>query len=311
MILAGDCCRELAAFEAGTFDAIVTDPPYGLGMAAWDALPSAAMLAEWWRVLRPGAPLVAFGATRTFHRLFMAAEEQGFVIEDTVLWLHGEGFPKGKRLKPGWEPVMVARRPGAGELQIDAARSEAGRWPANVALDEGAAALLDEQSGEVGNGWAENYGERYAGEGRQYGGGSFGGGAFRGGTTYADAGGASRFFYCPKATQGERHAGLADGERNDHPTVKPIELMRWLMRLVAVPGSRVLDPCAGSGTTGCAAALEGIDFTGIELDEEMAAVARQRVEFWSEHREGVSVKARAEDAAARRRVASAGQESMW
>ena len=93
------------------------------------------------------------------------------------------------------------------------------------------------------------------------------------------AGGASRFFYCAKASRGERNAGL-DDERNHHPTVKPIALMRHLVRLVTPPGGVVLDPFTGSGTTGCAVALEGFAFVGVEMSEEYAEIARRRIAHW-------------------------------
>lgn len=75
-------------------------------------------------------------------------------------------------------------------------------------------------------------------------------------------------------------AGRNGNARNPHPTVKPIELMRWLCRLVTPPGGTVLDPFSGSGTTGCAAVLEGFDFIGFEQSDEFAEVARERIRHW-------------------------------
>ncbi len=91
-----------------------------------------------------------------------------------------------------------------------------------------------------------------------------------------DSGGASRFFYCPKASKDERDTGVEGG--NFHPTVKPIELMKYLVRLVTPPGGIVIDPFAGSGSTLIAAYHEGNNFIGIELSEEYCAIARQRIE---------------------------------
>lgn len=137
---------------------------------------------------------------------------------------------------------------------------------------------------------------------------------------HADAGGASRFFpsfapdqppffYCAKASRSERNAGLGDrpekpllwssgtknpgsfqaegthkAAQNPHPTVKPIALMRWLVRLVARPGALVLDPFTGSGTTGIAAAVEGCSFIGMDLDPEYLEIAAARIEHHSEAR---------------------------
>lgn len=120
-----------------------------------------------------------------------------------------------------------------------------------------------------------------------------------------DVGGASRFFYCAKASRRERNAGLEDFDRgeagrwnirgkwtnettpsaNSHPTVKPIALMRYLCRLVTPPGGMVLDPFAGSGSTGCAAAIDGFQFVGIEREKGYAEIARARIEHWESQRE--------------------------
>jgi hypothetical protein len=129
---------------------------------------------------------------------------------------------------------------------------------------------------------------------------------------YTDSGGASRFFYTAKASRGERNAGLEGFEeqtagvgdqrtsgdmnerlhrgerehvlrRNNHPTVKPIDLMRWLVRLVTPPGGTICDPFAGSGTTGIAAALEGFDFIGIEREAEYVEIAKARIAWWKPH----------------------------
>ena len=131
-----------------------------------------------------------------------------------------------------------------------------------------------------------------------------GGGGFMGKKWDAfdtDSGGASRFFYCAKASRSEREAGLreaglrevglgvgalSDGGRlgttgrNHHPTVKPIALMRWLVRLVTPPGGTVHDFFTGSGTTGCAAMLEGFDFVGCDREADYVEIARARIEFW-------------------------------
>lgn len=116
---------------------------------------------------------------------------------------------------------------------------------------------------------------------------------------YRNTGGASRFFYCAKASRTERDAGLGEFNKatteaidnphqrgktlrhNIHPTVKPIGLMRYLVRLVTPPGGIVLDPFAGSGTTGIAAVLEGARFLGIERNPDYVAIARARIRHWA------------------------------
>lgn len=175
-----------------------------------------------------------------------------------------------------------------------------GRWPANVALDEEAASILDRQSGRstsrVGKPRAGPHGAGW--------------GMTATGTEHDDTGGASRFFYVAKASRAEREAGLHDlgarfaptmGDgiggrehspdepaayvRNIHPTVKPVALMRHLVRLVTPPGGLVLDPFLGSGTTGIAATLEGFDFLGIEREAEYVPIIERRLAWWAEHGE--------------------------
>ena len=302
----GDCREAMATFHVSSVDAIVTDPPYGLAFMgkAWDhGVPGVPFWTDALRVAKPGAHLVAFGGTRTYHRLTCAIEDAGWEIRDCLMWLYGQGFPKGKaQLKPAWEPIVLARKAGPLWLNVDgcrvegavtsnplvrnaggysgglanqgptgAGRESVGRWPANVLLDEDAAAMLDEQSGTLTSGRLEPHhkkpGHSRIGtfEMRERTGepGSFGG----------DTGGASRFFYTAKASSGERHyAG-----KNSHPTVKPVDLMRWLCRLVTPPGGLIVDPFMGSGSTGVAAMSEGFRFLGIEQDAQWCDVARSRI----------------------------------
>jgi DNA modification methylase len=393
------------------------------------------------RVLKPGGHLLAFGGTRTYHRLACAVEDAGFEIRDCLAWLYGSGFPKsldvsksidkaagaerevvgvsphsanravtswhaaetahdrgrmgtvaegdrsltapatpeaerwqgwGTALKPAHEPIVLARKPlsgtvagnvlahGTGALNVDGCRigtdedrarpprtanaiygggngtnlteSEshpAGRWPANVCLDPEAAALLDEQTGTS----TSRIGKPREGANGD------GWGMTATGAEYGDSGGASRFLYVAKASSAERNAGLDGFEetqvrrlsggdfahnsgstasdkagatvRNVHPTVKPIELMRWLVRLVTPPNGLVLDPFTGSGTTGCAAVLEGFRFVGIEREPEYAAIARARIAWWSEHPDGMKLVERLEHERAQKALADAGQIGLF
>jgi hypothetical protein len=197
--------------------------------------------------------------------------------------------------------------------------------------------MLDEQSGELKSG--EGAVSRESGADRSGNTSSALGAESRPAGTemvsYGDRGGASRFFYCAKASRAERNAGLAGFEKqalnwssgaqgpgtfqstgtekaaqNFHPTVKPIDLMRWLVRLVTPPRGTVLDPFTGSGTTGCGAVLEGFNFIGIEREAEYTAIARARITFWAEHPDGLSLDAALVADRGRRAVAEAGQLSL-
>lgn len=327
----GDNREVLRTMADASVDSIVCDPPYELGFMGkrWDSTGIAYDVTLWTeclRVLKPGGHLIAFGGSRTYHRLAVAIEDAGFEIRDQIQWIYGNGFPKshnleddwkgwGTALKPAHEPAVLARKPlcgtvadnvmtwGVGALNIDGCRisgdpwhrndngigdpgmwaglgqqhyreqHSSGRWPANVIFDEAAAQVLDEQSGYAkSNGGIRNNKkvmDMFL----------LGKNPILALSPYHDSGGASRFFYVAKASKAEREAGLdSDSDRaNHHPTVKPIELMRYLVRLVTPKGGTVLDPFMGSGSTGCAAMLEGIDFVGIDITPEYVEIARRRI----------------------------------
>ena len=109
----GDCLDVLAAMPDASVDAIVTDPPYGLGFMgeAWDDLPPGLPWAvECLRVLKPGGHLLAFGGTRTWHRLACAAEDAGFEMRDSIAWLYGSGFPKSLDVSKAIDKAAGAER---------------------------------------------------------------------------------------------------------------------------------------------------------------------------------------------------------
>lgn len=308
-VFEADCLRVGEYLEPESIAAVVSDPPYGLSFMGhgWDAeVPGPAYWRAFLGVARPGALLLACGGTRTWHREACAVEDGGWEIIDSLAWLYGQGFPKAKsRLKPFYEPIVLARKPGPiRDLNIDACRIPAdrkgghtkktardqtrksgvalsmsagdpcdglGRWPANVVCDEEAASALDGQTGILTSGSSAGFlgeVERSVALGRKR-------AMIRPEAIYADSGGASRFLYTAKASKSERtHNGAVE---NLHSTVKPLNLMRWLVRLITPAGGVVLDPFCGSGTTLCASILEGFDVIGFENDPKSAATARARV----------------------------------
>lgn len=393
-IIQGDCRDVLKTLDAESVHAVVTDPPYHLtstnrgstpgSVAAsrdvfarvkaggfmgmkWDG-GDVALRPETWaevlRVLKPGGYLLAFGGTRTYHRLVCAIEDAGFEVRDMIAWLYGSGFPKGTdkakippefagfntALKPAIEPIVVARKPmigtlaenlqahGCGAMNVDGCRIEAagrplreldakdtnssvyvgrvnggagfqggsraigetdlGRWPANVVHDgsEEVLAAFPDAPGQMGNVTGD---EPSTPAKNVYG--TFSRSVAS--NLRGDRGSAARFFYCAKASRKDRNHGVEDmpekalnwssGEQNPgafqspntnrsaqnhHPTVKPTELMTWLVKLVTPPGGTVLDPFMGSGSTGRGAALGGFDFIGIEMDAEYLEIARGRIQ---------------------------------
>jgi site-specific DNA-methyltransferase (adenine-specific) len=270
-LLNGDCLDKLKELDNNSIDSIVTDPPYGLSFMGkkWDYdVPSVEIWQECLRVLKPGGHLLAFAGSRTYHRMVVRIEDAGFDIRDQIMWIYGSGMPKASNLKPAHEPIVLARKKGNTNLNINDCRLEIGRWPTNVIMDEEAGIILDKQSGiskssKRGSKYnkATEHTNTYTPAASDY----------RDDNTYDDEGGASRFFYCPKANKKDRDEG------NIHPTVKPTDLMKYLIRLVTPKGGIVLDPFMGSGSTGKAAMLEGMWFVGIEREKEYYEIAKQRV----------------------------------
>lgn len=146
-----------------------------------------------------------------------------------------------------------------------------GRWPANL-IHDGSDEVVELFPAQTGKSQGRG---AYASGGNVYGNGK-GLIASQPGNTgeligYGDSGSAARFFYCAKASKKDREDG------NNHPTVKPTDLMAYLVRLVTPPGGVVLDPFMGSGSTGKACAREGFDFIGCDLDPEFVEIARKRI----------------------------------
>jgi DNA modification methylase len=310
-LIEGDALMLLAKLPASSVDAIVTDPPYGIGFhhEAWDGADiyraasndgerlsdgeaftrwTRAWAAECRRVLKPGGHLLAFGAPRTFHRLTAGVEDAGLQVRDQLLWVYAQSVPKTRKLpggraamlKPAYEPILLARAPltgttmgnleewGTGALNIEAARVN-GYWPANLTLSHAPGCTEAQCTGDCPAGLLD---------------------AVRPDLL------PSRLFFCAKASKRERETGCYELplrtdqlysrpaprlRHNIHPTIKPVSLMRWLVALVTPPGGVVLDPFAGSGTTGVAAVMEDRMFLGIEREPEYVDIACARLTHWA------------------------------
>ena len=368
-------------------DAVVTDPPYHLtsivkrfgkeGSApaqfgtdgAYARASTGFMGKEWdggdiafdpmtWSLclglLKPGGHLIAFSASRNYHRMAVAIEDAGFEIRDQIMWIYGSGFPKshnigkqvgdedfgwGTALKPAHEPIVLARKPiseksiadnvlkwGTGGINIDGCRIEGNDavYPdtnpdfRDVGKQSKEAIGIDKLSfGQTQNVARKKVVRKSRSEDGVWT--NENSGMKAEGTEFADADPRGRFpanvmhdgleeswaryFYCPKVSKIERHGGLDSFEtkvgvngnkwtdqdyrrgdtkptterKNTHPTVKPVELMKYLCRLVTPKGGTVLDPFMGSGSTGMAAKDEGFDFIGIEKEREYYDIAEARI----------------------------------
>lgn len=409
----GNMLEMLDAIAPASVDAVVTDPPYELNFMnkGWDNS-GIAFNPDTWRkcyaVLKSGGYLLAFGGSRTYHRIACAIEDAGFEIRDCIIWLYGSGFPKsmniglaidklngvdnrtgnicgggvgsdaetniynlnngksklttnyaerratnkwagwGTALKPAYEPVIMARKPcegscianvikyGTGGINLDACRvgegtgelkevsypdirgdnynrgehdrmtlpaEDRGRHPSNVILTYGADDYEEVCGGmpdtKGGNGMRNdektnsNMRVPFADH--------------KSGDHYGDEGNAARYFYTAKASRRDRDEGLGAAElqaggtykfrtdgsldgkiptrKNTHPTVKPVDLMQYLVRLVTPEGGVILDPFNGSGSTGKAVMYENNDrganyqYIGIELTPEYLPIADARIRY--------------------------------
>lgn len=270
MILIGDCLDSMKGMDADTVDSIVTDPPYGISFLGWNwdkGVPAAVYWKEALRVLKPEGYLLSFSGAKTHHLMATAIESGGFEVVGQKMWIYGQGFPKGvdigrslakdgdhglaakwkgwsAALKPAHEPIVIAKNPQNKESKT-----------------------LE---------------------------------------------GLSDFFYCPKPSTAERNLGCSklkkknmagndslnfirqkqtgfmtdafyEEKLNYHPTVKPLSVMRHLVKAVTPSGGTVLDPFLGSGTTAMAAVLENLNYIGCELTEEYLPIINARV-AWAQAR---------------------------
>lgn len=264
-----DCMYMLERTDTASVDAVVTDPPYGMDIAGkkWDSsVPGVKIWREVLRVLKPGGLMIAASHAKTYHQLATVVELAGFEIVDMLFWTYGQSFPAGKNLGDEWqsllkrahEPWVVARAP-LPVVQVPGKRPGKTKKKA-LGIQEtydlhGTAGFRVVGNGQDGMKWASN--------------------AIK--SNKPDR--AERGLGLNPAAVQAGTGNLTADQPNAHPTVKPISLMRRIVRLVAEPGDIVMDPFAGSGTTGMACMSEGISFLGSEMDPASFDVFQQRVEF--------------------------------
>jgi len=237
------------------------------------------------KLMKPGGHLLAFSASRNYHKMAVAIEDAGFEIRDQLMWLYGSGFPKslnlgdgwGTALKPAHEPIVMARKLiegtnknnkekyGTGGINIDGCRIEG---------DTNLKTRVRKAGSEFGqnSGWNDHKNVDTIYDPSK---GRFPANVIHDGLKEDWA----RYFYCPKVSKSER------GEGNSHPTVKPIALMRYLCRLVTPKGGTVIDPFMGSGSTGIACKEEGFEFIGIEREKEYFEIAEKRISYSSQQKD--------------------------
>jgi len=393
-IIQGDCLEKLKDIPDNYIDAIVTDPPYGIGFMGkkWDSTGIAYNVELWkecLRILKPGGHILAFGGTRTYHRMASAIEDAGFEVRDMIEWVYSTGFPKslnigkaidkklgaernrikfaqsntwrekegrmdrqatipdnnpvtpeakqwngwGTALKPAHEPICMARKPlaektvaenvlkyGTGGINIDESRVETdgtprkggattngnlgwkpskeiytqGRFPANLIHDNSEEVRECFPESKSAGKYKEDKLNTFKPDKAMF---ALG---YQTNAYAGDSGNASRFFksiiYQAKASKSERNMGcenmdipeyrwnnagvcqqIKGRKGNFHPTVKPLKLMEYLVKLVSRENATVLDPFAGSGSTLIACKNLNRNYIGIEIDPEYIKIIKARL----------------------------------
>lgn len=306
-------CYGLKEVQDSSLDAFITDPPYGIGFQAYDwdkTLPKAEIWKTTLRKLKPGAFGLVFSSVRLMHRLMVALEDNGFLIKDVLFWAYLNGMPKSRNvgldidkklgvtsqvignynyvqgykkggaetytniknkakytpasdlgkqydgaglgIKPAYEPIILIQKPlekgltvadniiqyGTGALNLEATR---------VPYEKG-------EEGKVGHN-PHPKGRITANILR----------------TDAFEDGYDKFFLVPKVRQKAE-------EFNHHPTLKPVDLMQHLVKLITFPNQVILDSFMGSGSTGVACLQLDRKFIGYELEKEYFEIAKRRLE---------------------------------
>jgi DNA modification methylase len=275
-LICDDNISAMKNIDKNTIDACITDPPYGMEIAGadWDhSVPPVEVWDEVYRILKPGAFLLSFCSPQLYHRMASAVDDAGFIPRDMIFWMVTTKMAKINRLKPAHEPILVAQKPLEGSIQKN--------------FDKWGCGKIDVETTRIPwdglppTGWIKGGMKRRA----------FGGKVSKAAdddarqTENANPNGRypsniiglfdnsehQKYFYAPRVTRKER------GEYNNHPTPKPISLMRYLCKIYVPDNGIVMDPFMGSGSTGIAALQESKIFIGIDNNQEYVDISRRRI----------------------------------
>lgn len=291
-IRVGDCLALIDEAE-NVYDAIITDPPYEVGIhgVSWDQTGisfSPQLWSRLFRVLKPGGFVAAFGASRLYHRMAVAAEDAGFHLYPFMVWKFDGGLPKPANLAELFDRDNLSERPIIGY------RSGSGYTKANV--DHGAQQrttlkfpIYARHVSPEAQAWRGFYygvnalkpciepillgqkpiaTDRMIDNVRLWGTGALNLGALH-----------ERYQTWPTPLHEHKKARKTDHQSN-HASVKPVALLEDLCLLACPPGGKILDPFAGTGTTAVAAHNLGYHVTLIELDPDMEPVIRRRLQLY-------------------------------
>ena len=251
---------------------------YGIqdGTDTGPATPEAAQWDGWGTALKPAFEPIVLArkplAEKTVARNVLAHGTGAINVDACRIGLKDDETAEALQARSGGVRGFADQYVGGKSLGAPPMDISRGRWPANVLLDHHAAAWVDEQSGTLKTGAKKAHHQRHTAGGNGLTHGHMEG--VTGPESEANEGGASRFFYTAKAPKSER----PNVNGVQHETVKPLKIMRWLIRLVTPPGGTVLDPFAGSGTTIEAALIEGFNPVGIEMETDYLPLIQHRID---------------------------------
>jgi DNA modification methylase len=275
-LICSDNITAMKSMAENSIDACITDPPYGMEIAdvGWDKnVPPVETWQEVYRVLKPGAFVLSFCSPEFYHRMAVNVEDAGFRPMDMVVWMVTTKMAKANRLKPAHEPIFVAQKPIEGSIDKNVEKWGCGRI--------NTATTRVPWDGKPPTGWVKGgvkrraFGgevEKAAGKANEREDANPNGRYPTDIIGHFDEPEHQKYFYAPRATRKER------GEYNDHPTPKPIALMRYLCRVYAPQGGLILDPFMGSGSTGIGALQEGCNFVGIDMTQHYVDIAGRRID---------------------------------
>jgi len=259
MKLYNKCSYQLEEIKDNSIDALITDPPYGISYQNnyWDKdLPSKQIWENSFEKLKYGSFGLVFSSVRLMHRLMVDLEDSGFIIKDVLFWSYLNGMPKSRNvglgIKPAYEPIILIQKPLKKGLNVAQNIIKYGTGALNF---ENSRIPYQDGEGKVGHNphpkgrvpsniiRTDSYNDGY-----------------------------DKFFVVPKVRQKKDNF-------NFHPTLKPVELMHHLIKLITFEKQSILDPFMGSGSTGVGALELKRDFIGYELDEDYFEIAQKRIDI--------------------------------
>lgn len=288
-VINADVLDGLRKIPSESVDAVITDPPYNVKIADWDAFPTNKEFGEWcnqwamecFRILRPGGTILSFAGARTYHWTAWGIETAGFVTRDMLEWIYWASFAKGKNLKPGHEPIYYGVKPSIEKItfNVDECRIPMSNKQQNkieefllqgqptspradiwTSPNSNVGKSYNAVVGKKKDGWKHSANPPHPGGRVPY-------------NTITDYV-LQEVTYPANIIEYKKPRGK---EAVDHPTQKPLAMMEWLIKLVTNEEDVIVDCFAGSGTLGVAAQKLNRHAFLIERDATYTSLIQDRL----------------------------------